>query len=138
MRCYELGCVAWFLNVDECRFLTYALEQAIVVAKRIRDNSNLLGEKEGFFLAPKALNLDAPESEKWVDERLSLPNLVSVAEGDRPYFPRFMLCVHHESGMILFAHAAAHDAEAVGADIFISDSLPGIEMAREEMEEYMS
>jgi hypothetical protein len=41
-RNYHPGCVPWFLTKEEVIFLTVALEQAIIVAERFKENPDLL------------------------------------------------------------------------------------------------
>ncbi|GMA61337.1 hypothetical protein NZD89_16735 [Alicyclobacillus fastidiosus] len=154
LRSYEPGCVPWFLNAKECRFLTHALEQTITVIQRVKENPNLFDERPGCILTRTTMNSD--QTSEWVDQWLTWSSLedeindtpimypsVEVDEmrlkramrsgrssgvwevdifyapfsvhdgaGERPYFPRLMLCVHHSSGMILSAHPADRDAEA--------------------------
>ncbi|RIV20242.1 hypothetical protein D2Q93_11735 [Alicyclobacillaceae bacterium I2511] len=99
----------------------------------------------------------------------------SIHEGERPYYPRLMLCVHHGSGMVLAAYPGEHNvdssdfveqfvaameqheiypeqvvvcrssvgqlllpvAQAIGAEVFETDYLPGVVTAREGMREFM-
>lgn len=214
-RSYEPGFVPWFLNAAECRFLTQAIEQVMVVTVRIKETPELLDAQPGCILTRTTNGAEVAATE-WVDAWPAWPYLedelenafvyppvkidemrlkralragkpsgawevdisyapFSVREGARPYFPRLMLCVHHQSGTILSAHPAELSAEAsefvdqfvramehskmvpeqivvrrqsvaqlllpvahaLGADLLGADFLPGIEMAREEMQEFM-
>lgn len=150
LRSYEPGCVPWFLTAKQCRLLTHALEQAMVVVQRVKGNPDLLDERPGCILTRTTGN-DGDAAE-WVDQWPAWPYLeeeldaesehpyvevdemrlkrimragkssgawevdisyapFSIFEGERPYFPRLMLCVHHGSGMILAAHPAEQSAE---------------------------
>lgn len=217
LRSYEPGCVPWFLTAKECRFLTVALEQAIVVAERLAENPNLLEEQPGCILTRTANDGgQGGEAREWVDDWPAWPYLdeemddefanlpvqvdemrlkramragkssgawevdityapFSVQEEERPYFPRLMLCVHNESSMVLTAYPAERRAEpaefvdqfirtmeqhklypeqivvrrpevgqmlifvahVLGADVLVSDVLPGVELTREEMQRFM-
>lgn len=44
-RSHRPGCIPWFINSAECRFITAIIRQAIVVADRCRDNHGLLIDK---------------------------------------------------------------------------------------------
>lgn len=149
LRSYEPGCLPWYLTAKECRFLTEALEQAVSVVQRVKENPKLLDEQPGCILTRVYIN-DGQASE-WVDQWREWPDLedeiysdylgpvihvdemrlkraikegepsgswevdisyapFTIAEGERPYFPRLMLCVHHGSGMILAFHPGDRDA----------------------------
>jgi hypothetical protein len=50
-RSYAPGLFPWFVSTDEARFLTFALEQLLEVAPRLRnDNESLFGEGDTDFL----------------------------------------------------------------------------------------
>lgn len=151
LRSYEPGCVRWFLTAKQCRFLTHALEQAMVVVQRVKENPDHLEERPGCILTRTTGN--GGHAGEWIDQWPAWPYLedeldaesvypyvevdemrlkrvmragkssgawevdisyapFSIHEGERPYFPRLMLCVHHGSGLILSAHPAERGAEA--------------------------
>lgn len=79
-RNYEPGYLPWFITSEEARFLTIAIEQAIDVALRFRQNEKLLyPEDEGTYL------VRVPHKEKspmtWHDE-LMKPELAAPPEID--------------------------------------------------------
>ncbi|MCL6446472.1 MAG: hypothetical protein K6T83_24000 [Alicyclobacillus sp.] len=149
LRSREPGCVPWYLTAGECRFLTCTLEQAVVVAQRIKENPDLLDEKPGCILTRVCMGAD--QTGEWTDQWPAWPYIEDdtedawmytvspfiekrferamrtgkpsgawevdisyaqfvIEEGERPYFPRMMLCVHHESGMILTGYVADYAA----------------------------
>jgi hypothetical protein len=67
-RSYVPGCAPWFLSSAEARFLTLALEQAIDVARRVYDDTDLLEpEEEDEYL------VRVQTEQGWADEWLVPP-----------------------------------------------------------------
>ncbi len=92
------GYVPWFLNKEEARFLTEALQQARAVALRVRDNPELLippnadqyfvrsSEKKGrkitwrdCFIKPQAQVIDAGEKPAYIVDELRLKRIKKAA-----------------------------------------------------------
>ncbi|SFV02392.1 DUF7309 domain-containing protein [Alicyclobacillus macrosporangiidus] len=145
-RSYVPGYVPWYLTSEEARFLTVALEQAADVAKRVRDDRDLLNPRDPGTVFTRRQSPDG----SWEDAWTSLPELAEdgpelppvdlsevavrgimrqarkmgswevdvayapfvVAEGERPMFPKLLLCVDRDSGMILQIHVAHPDGYA--------------------------
>lgn len=140
-RSHRPGYAPWYLTQDEAAFLSLALEQALEVAQRARDDPRTLRPpREGLILvrAPEGEGTERVWRDKWeplvlayympqppkpVDE-LRLRRLRQAARGrartwemdifllparvgergERPYYPRCMMCVNSDNGMILDIH----------------------------------
>ncbi|MCL6601054.1 MAG: hypothetical protein K6T81_20315, partial [Alicyclobacillus macrosporangiidus] len=68
-RSYVPGYLPWYLTGEEARFLTVALEQAADVAKRLRDDSDLLVSRDPGTVFTRR---QAPDG-SWTDEWTSVP-----------------------------------------------------------------
>ncbi len=71
-RSYVPGFLPWFLTAEEARFLTFALEQALDVALRVRESPDLLNPlREGIYLV--RVPTQQGEVLTWRDEWLTPP-----------------------------------------------------------------
>lgn len=74
-RSYASGYMPWYLTAEETRFLTYALEQTLEVAPRVRDNPDLLwGQNDavdGDYLVRVAQ--PAKGGLVWADQMMPVP-----------------------------------------------------------------
>ncbi len=147
LRSYEPGYAPWYLTGAEARFLTKAIEQAVIVAKRAKtDETMLIPHQEGIAFA--RIPVGEGQSRDWIDKWIPLPDIhqaddevllapqideirlqrlwhrakcaglwevdftfapFSVQEGIRPMFPRFLVCVDHDSGLILKMHLSSEE-----------------------------
>lgn len=134
-RCFLPGYLPWYLNQNEAKFLTLALQQAIDVSQRAKEDENLLwpDENESRILVRALGNgnvwrdtyhdipfledtepLVGPVDEirlrrikksstridqTWEIDSFYFPN--AVAEGGRPYFPRALIIMEHDTEMAL-------------------------------------
>jgi len=130
-RCFLPGYVPWYLTKKEANFLTLALQQAIDVSQRFKEDDNLLlpdddesrilvkvfGKSNAWEDAYHEIPfLEETESvmgpvdeirlrkikksttrtdQTWEIDSYYFPN--AVAEGDRPYFPKALVVMDHES-----------------------------------------
>jgi len=148
-RNYLPGFFPWYFSAADARFMTLALEQAVEVAGRFKENPTLLepstrdqylvrvAEKTGVGLtwrdewdrpepseraepAPEplddarveALKRDAPRRKGMIwefDVRL-VPT--PILEGERPYYPRVILCLDQKSQMVLGTKMIGPPADA--------------------------
>lgn len=70
-RNYTAGYMPWYLNVEEVRFLTLALEQAVNVVKRCKENDHLLeAQDEWTILVREPMEQDG--SIAWHDEYVDI------------------------------------------------------------------
>lgn len=67
-RSYVPGCAPWFLTPKEARFLALGLEQALLIARRVHDDPDLLeppeGEEDKYLVRVQT-------EEEWADEWLA-------------------------------------------------------------------
>lgn len=72
MRSHRRHCAPWFLNSEEARYLTLALEQAANVALRVREDESLLDPpQDGVYLVrvPAIKSGELSWSDKWLPQQ---------------------------------------------------------------------
>jgi hypothetical protein len=109
-RSYVPGCAPWFLTAEEARFLALGLEQAVIVARRVRDDPDLLEPRdegvdeylvrlqtaEGWtdeWLVPEPAEEPAiprPDQERLARMRKSLPLVDAALETDLFAMPQYV------------------------------------------------
>jgi len=133
----------WFVNGDEARFLTIALDNVRDVAERLPQGNFVLydGQSQGLVLAR------VPDVSGWKDEwrRLAprlggsaawevtasyIPALIRHGRWDRPYMPTLVMVVDHDSELVLACRvlgetpSAAEQQEPMVRQLADQDSLP--------------
>ncbi|MDY6827297.1 MAG: SEC-C metal-binding domain-containing protein [Bacillota bacterium] len=70
------GKLPWFINSEECRFLTLIIEQAMVVADKCRDNNDILIAKPGRLLVRTRQGKE--NQAKWVNSYIDIEKTASM------------------------------------------------------------
>lgn len=65
---YEPGKVPWFLNAEQCRFLTHILDQALEVALRCQDGKEILEHENPDMLLTRVWQKSDEGGGEWVDQ----------------------------------------------------------------------
>lgn len=71
-RSHQPGCLPWFIDNDEARLLTWALEQTLDVAPRVKENPALLTptDEESYLMR---IPVQTPDSLVWRDQVTPIP-----------------------------------------------------------------
>jgi len=70
------GKLPWFINSEECRFLTLIIEQAMVVADKCRDNNDILIAKPGRMLV--RTRQGKGKQAKWINSYIDVEKIAST------------------------------------------------------------
>lgn len=74
-RRYEPGFYPWFINEDECVFLTHALRQTLKVANQIKQKKLQLNSTNGKTILRKSSNLNGELSWESTDYKIQIPKI---------------------------------------------------------------
>lgn len=70
-RHHEPGLVPWFINSEQCRFLTHILRQALDVSFRCKKDKKILQHKNPFIFLVRVPQVDSKEDLSWKDAYLT-------------------------------------------------------------------
>lgn len=71
-RSYEPGLYPWYLNSEQCVFLTHILQQSLEVSLRCKNNKNLIIKKNPYSFAARIPTINSKGEINWKDKTIEM------------------------------------------------------------------